>query len=52
MEDIHINTDAMGTQTPDAPKPTSAPPKHESPFDQTKDAAKKVLAMITGRAKN
>ena len=51
MEDIHINTDAMGTETAAAPKPASTPPKHQSPIEQTKDVAKKVLAMITGRAK-
>jgi hypothetical protein len=54
MEDIHISTDAMGTATPAGPNPApaSTPPAHKSPIDQTRDAAKKVLAMITGRAKS
>jgi len=52
MDDIHINTDAMATDTAMAPKPASTPPKHQSPIEQGMDAAKKVLAMITGRAKS
>ncbi len=41
----------------DSPTPTGtdamgATVGHRSPFDQTKDAAKKVLALITGRTHN
>jgi hypothetical protein len=54
MEDIHISTDAntTGSATPDSAKPTGSPPAHQSPIDQTMAAARKVLAMITGRAKS
>ena len=44
--------DTTATATPAEPKPTTTPPQHRSPIDQTKDAAKKVLAIITGRAKS
>ncbi|HEY7965575.1 MAG TPA: hypothetical protein VID68_00970 [Solirubrobacteraceae bacterium] len=52
MEDMHVNTNQSATPTAAGPDPQSAPPKHQSPIDQTKDAAKKVLAMITGRPKS
>jgi hypothetical protein len=32
-----------------APTSASAAPTHKSPIDQVKDAATKVLALITGR---
>jgi hypothetical protein len=51
MEDSHSSTDAMGATTPDAPTSTGTPPKRQGPVDQTMDVAKKLLAMITGRAK-
>jgi hypothetical protein len=49
MEDSNIGTDATGTVTADAPEPSSATPTHESPIEQAKGVAAKVLAMITGR---
>lgn len=52
MDDAHTGTEATGTVTPVAPPPTPAPPQHQSPIEQTKDMAKKVLAMITGRPKS
>ena len=52
MEDIHISTNTPGAATPGSPDPTNAAPKHQGPIDQTKDAAKKLLAMITGHTKN
>ena len=52
MEDINTSTDATATATPAEPKPIGTPSKHQSPIDQAMDAAKKVLATITGRAKS
>ena len=52
MEDTHSTSDAAGTVTPDAPEPTVTAPKTQSPIDQTRDMAKKILAMITGHSKN
>jgi len=52
MEDVHVSTNQTGSTTPAGLDPSNTPPKHQSPIDQTKDAAKKVLAMITGRTKS
>lgn len=52
MDDVHTSTATTGAGTPAGPSPTNTPPKHQSPIDQTRDAAKKVLAMITGRTKS
>lgn len=54
MEDNDIGTEAIATATvtPDAPKPAAPAPAHESPIDQAKGVATKVLAMITGRTKS
>jgi hypothetical protein len=51
MEDSHSSTDAMGAARPDAPTLGGTPPKRQSAVDQTMGVAKKILAMITGRAK-
>jgi hypothetical protein len=51
-EDRRIGIDAMGNETPGGEKPTGIPPKRQSPIDQTKAVAKKVLATITGRPKS
>jgi hypothetical protein len=52
MEDTDISTDATDTATPAEPQPTATPSKPQSPIDQAMDAAKKVFATITGRAKS
>jgi len=52
MEDIHISTDAMGNPTGGEAKPTGTPPEQQSPLDQARAAAKRVLAMITGRPRS
>jgi hypothetical protein len=52
MEDTDTSTDATGTATAAEPTTTGTPSKHQSPIDQAMDAAKKVLATITGRAKS
>jgi hypothetical protein len=49
MSDSPISTESTGTTAPPEPSPISAAPTHQSPIDQAKDAAKKVLALITGR---
>jgi hypothetical protein len=51
MDDVHISTDATDAVTPAAPKASATRPTHQGPIDQTRDLAKKVLGMITGRAK-
>ena len=53
MDDIHSAPTQGHRHTRRAePGPTSTRPSTKSPIDQTKDVAKKVLAMITGRAKS
>jgi len=51
MSDSPFSTESTGTTAPPEPivDPTNAAPTHHSPIDQAKDAAKKVLALITGR---
>jgi hypothetical protein len=46
MEDTKVGTDAMGA--PLAPNPA----KSQSPVDQARNTVKKILGMITGRAKS
>lgn len=50
MEDT--STDAMGTDAPTPAGSATTPPKHQSPIDQARGVATKVLGMITGRAKS
>jgi hypothetical protein len=52
MEDTQLGTDAPSTDTPPQTTANGTPPKHQSPIDQTKDAARKVLAMITGHSRS
>jgi hypothetical protein len=48
------STESNETTAPPEPNPVSATPSHaaaahRSPVDQVKDAAKKILGLITGR---
>ncbi len=51
MDDVDISSETEGPATPPAPTPADTP-AHRTPMDQTRDAAKRVLAMITGRTKH
>ena len=49
MDDINVSTDTAGAATPAASRPPTAPPKQQSVIEQARDAARKLLAAITGR---
>ena len=54
MSDAPTSIDSSGTTATPDPEPVSAPPsiaaaQPRTPIDQAKDAAKKILAAITGR---
>lgn len=54
MSDASPSTESTGPIAPPEPTPITATPissapTHKSPLDQVKDAATKVLALITGR---
>ena len=50
MSDSSSNADAFGMAAPAEPTATEAPTQHQSPIDMAKDAARKVLGIITGSA--
>jgi hypothetical protein len=52
MDDSHISTDTTCAATPSGSSATSTPPKQQSVIDQAKDAARKLLATITGHNKS
>ncbi len=54
MSDAPPSTESTSASAPLEPTPINAAtispaPQHKSPIDQAKDAATKVLALITGR---
>jgi hypothetical protein len=50
MSNSSTSGDAFGMKAPAEPTATEAPTQHQSPMDQAKDAARKVLGIITGTA--
>jgi hypothetical protein len=44
------SSDAFGMAAPATPTATEAPASHQSPIDQAKDAARRILGVLTGGA--
>ena len=49
MTDPDTSSDPTDATTPVGPDPAGTAPQRQSAIDQTKDAAKRILATITGR---
>ena len=50
MEDVHVSSDQTSDPMPLGKEPSNTPPKAQSRVEQTKNAGRKVLALITGRS--